>query len=78
MYSVDTSHVVVQELEHIPRGSIVQNAFRAAYNAYRRHDLSLDPLASPDVALAEAEALVRQVQPTFVPQIDRDYFFACP
>jgi len=77
MYTVDTSHVVVQELEHIPRGSIAQNAFRAAYNAYRRHDLSMDPLASPDVALAGAEALLKQVQPTFVPQIDRDYFFDC-
>ena len=75
MYSIDTSHVVAEELRHIPRGSMAQNAFRAAYNAYRRHDLSLDPLASSGDALAAAEALVKQVQPAFAPQLDRDYFF---
>jgi hypothetical protein len=77
MQSAEAYRIVLKELAHIPRGSMAQNAFRAAYSAYRQHDLSLDSAASLELALASAEAVVRQSQPAFVPYLDAAYFSPC-
>lgn len=42
-----------------PRGSQV-NTVRAAFNALRRHDLSLNPATPVEVTLAEARRYSRQ------------------
>lgn len=36
----DMNRLVSKELEHIPRGVVEQNLFRATYNMIRRHDLA--------------------------------------
>jgi hypothetical protein len=74
VHIIEAHRIVLKELLHIPRGSIAQNAFRAAYSAYRQHDLTMDANASPHVALFSAEALVGQSQPGFVPKVDEEFF----
>jgi hypothetical protein len=66
--------IVAEELEHIPRGSAAQNAFRAVYNAYRRHDLGQDEDAPSSLAVQSATELVGRGMPGFTPELDRAFF----
>jgi hypothetical protein len=74
MSGQDVHRIVVEELRHIPRGSMIQNAFRAAYSACRQHDLSVDDGAPPSLALRSAENLIRHSRPNFVPKVDVSFF----
>lgn len=74
VHSIEAHRIVLEELTHIPRGSVAQNAFRAAYSACRQHDLTLNPDASANLALTSAELLVGQSQSGFVPEVDADFF----
>jgi hypothetical protein len=78
MQGAEAQRIVAEELRHIPHGSMAQNAFRAAYSAYRQHDLSVDLDAPPTRALASAEASVRVSRPDFVSRIDDSFFRGSP
>lgn len=65
------------ELEHIPRGArrSLQNMLRMLYNMLRGHSLALPgtPQAKEEV-LREAINAVREEDPDFTPEYDKDFF----
>lgn len=76
MKKEDVTAAVDQDLAHIAKGPSggPQNMFRMAYNAQRRHDLSLQPIPAKSETLQGALADVRKHYPEFVPEYDRNYF----
>jgi hypothetical protein len=68
---------VMEELKHISRGSFDQNMLRSAYNALRRHDLSLNPVLPAKDSLLKAIETLRKDKPDFLPIYDRDFFVTC-
>ncbi len=65
---------VGEELEHIPRGQLTQNLFRAAYNMIRRHDLCVNPATPASESFNRALEEVRQNDASFSPVYDTDFF----
>jgi hypothetical protein len=63
---------VASELERIPRGSLSQNLYRAAYEQARLNAVGRNPEIGPTPADAHAAALeaVRDGDPTFVPVLE--------
>jgi hypothetical protein len=63
---------LASELIRIPRGSLSQNLYRAAYEQARLNALGSHPEIGPTPADAHAAALqaVRDGDPTFVPVLD--------
>ena len=65
---------VTEELKHIPGESSDQNMLRASYHNTRRHDLGRNPALSSKDALRKAIESVRQHNPDFQPDFDKDFF----
>lgn len=63
--------IVNAELETIPRGSLNQNAYRAAYEQARLNGLGTQPAMPPTPEAAHALALrvVRRDDPGFAPDL---------
>lgn len=69
--------IVGPELEHIPRGSrgSSQNMLRMLYNMLRRHNLALPGTPqTKEAVLREAINAVREEDPDFTPDYDKDLF----
>lgn len=73
----EIENIVGSELKHIPRGArgSSQNILRMLYNMLRRHSLtvSASPQTKEDV-LRDAINAVREEDPNFRPQYDKDFF----
>jgi Mn-dependent DtxR family transcriptional regulator len=69
--------IVGPELEHIPRGArgSSQNMLRMLYNMLRRHSLTISatPQTKEEV-LREAVNAVREEDPDFTPEYEKDFF----
>lgn len=65
---------IIEELGHIPRGSLPQNLYRSAFVQARQNALGRDPEVGPDPADAHAVALaaVRQTYPDFTPDLQEE------
>lgn len=63
--------LIADELSRIPRSTLAQNSYRAAYVAARQNALGSHPEISPDPAYAHALALrtVRGQFPDFTPEL---------
>ena len=67
---------VKEELEHIPRGSFLQNEFRMCYQCLRMHSLgkhAKTELTMDDV-FKQAKDLVTKDNPEFRPNYDPEFF----
>ena len=68
---------VSAELEHIPRGArgSSQNMLRILYNMLKRHSLTLSAIPqTKEEVLREAVNAVREEDPDFTPEYDKDFF----
>jgi len=74
MTSEELNRKVVEELKHIPTGSVGQTMLRGHYNTVRRHDLILNPTVPAKDALLKAIELVKKDIPGFLPNYDKDFF----
>jgi hypothetical protein len=69
--------IVSSELEHIPRGlrGSSQNMLRMLYNMLRRHSLTISIIPpTKEEVLREAVNAVREEDPDFTPEYDKDFF----
>lgn len=67
---------VMIEMKHIPktRGDLAQQTFRMVFNAFRRHDLSVDPLTPAGQSLFRSRDAIRKQYPNSEPQYDTEFF----
>ncbi|MEM5791102.1 MAG: hypothetical protein QXP77_03605 [Candidatus Aenigmatarchaeota archaeon] len=68
--------VVLEELEHIPKGNNAQNELRLIYFNKRMHSLgkkAKEEKTAKDVLL-ESIALIKKEYPNFEPIYDEDFF----
>ena len=67
---------VSAELERIPRSArgSSQNMLRMLYNVLRRHSLAIGIPQTKEEVLREAVNAVREEDPDFTPEYDKDFF----
>jgi len=67
---------VKEELNHIRRGSILQNIFRGSYQAFRMHSLGKHAKAkfTKEEVLSKSIEMIKKDNPEFEPDYDKKYF----
>lgn len=70
----EMNRILSEELAGIPRGDLSQNSLRSIYNAFRRHDLALDPSTPRNQSLERALGQLRASGAGSTPTYDRDLF----
>jgi ATP-dependent DNA helicase RecG len=73
----EIEQIIGSELEHIPRGAhgSSQNMLRMLYNMLRRHSLTISAIPqTKEEVLREAVNAVREEDPDFTPEYDKDFF----